>query len=74
MAFADDLKKVQELTEKLSSQDTSLEDSIKYYEQGVGLVTKLEKQLKEAKRKVEIVSGSAADGIAVEEVEDADAN
>ena len=70
MAFAHDLKKVQEITEKLGAEDTDLETSIKLYEEGIALVRKLEKQLTEAKRKVEIVSGSAADGLTVEPLEE----
>ena len=70
MAFAQDLKKVQEITEKLGAEDTDLETSIKLYEEGIALVRKLEKQLSEAKRKVEIVSGSAADGLTVEPLEE----
>lgn len=63
MGFQSDLQKVQEITEKLNSQGTDLDESIKLYEEGVTLVKKLEKQLAEAKRKVEIATGSASEGV-----------
>ena len=69
MAFAQDLKKIQEITEKLGEEETDLETSIKLYEEGITLVKKLEKQLAEAKRKVEVVTGSAADGLTVTPME-----
>lgn len=65
MTFEEDLKKMQEITEKLGRSDTGLEESLKLYEEGMTLVKKLEKQLGEAKRKVEILSGDAASGIDV---------
>jgi exodeoxyribonuclease VII small subunit len=70
MGFQSDLQKVQEITEKLSNQSTDLDESIKLYEEGIALVKKLEKQLTDAKRKVETVTGSVADGLYVTEVPD----
>ena len=70
MAFAQDLKKIQEITEKLGEEETDLETSIKLYEEGITLVKKLEKQLAEAKRKVEVVTGSAADGLTATPLEE----
>jgi exodeoxyribonuclease VII small subunit len=69
MAFATDLKRVQEITKKLNDQGTDLEESIALYEEGIKLVKGLEKQLDEAKRKVEIASGSIADGVSVTEAD-----
>ena len=74
MAFAQDLKKVQEITEKRGGEDTDLETSRKRKEEGIALGRKREKQLCGAKRKVEIVSGSAADGLSVEPLEEDKAN
>ncbi len=70
MTFAQDLKKVQEITGKLEEEETDLETSIKLYEEGIALIKKLEKQLSEAKRKVEIVNGDASEGIALEPFEE----
>lgn len=73
MAFAEDLQKVQEITQKLGDEHTGLEQSIRYYEQGMALVKKLEQQLEAAKRKVETISGSAEEGLVSEPMEDQDA-
>jgi len=70
MAFATDLKRVQDITEKLNNQGTDLEESIKLYEEGMKLVKGLEKQLDAAKRKVEIASGSIAEGVTTTEMPD----
>jgi exodeoxyribonuclease VII small subunit len=70
MAFATDLKRVEEITEKLNGQGVDLEESVKLYEEGIKLVKSLEKQLDDAKRKVEIESGSIADGVTLTEVDE----
>jgi exodeoxyribonuclease VII small subunit len=70
MAFATDLKRVEEITEKLNGQGVDLEESVKLYEEGIKLVKSLEKQLDDAKRKVEIASGSIADGVTLTEVDE----
>lgn len=70
MGFQNDLEKVQEITEKLSSQGIDLDESIKLYEEGIDIVKKLEKQLEDAKRKVQEVTGSLSEGVSVNDVEE----
>lgn len=64
MSFESDLKHLEELTAKLKSEDTGLEESLKLYEEASALEKKLTKTLDEVRRRVESVS---ADG-SVEEV------
>ncbi|MGN0907977.1 MAG: exodeoxyribonuclease VII small subunit [Bullifex sp.] len=67
MSFETDLKKLEELTEKLRSEDTGLEESIRIYEEATKLTKKLNSTLEDAKRKIEEVS---RDGIVTERSEE----
>ncbi len=65
MSFESELKHLEELTAKLKSEDTGLEESLKLYEEASALEKKLTKTLDEVRRRVESVS---ADG-SVEEID-----
>jgi exodeoxyribonuclease VII small subunit len=54
-SFEDSLKKLETIVEQLEKGDLSLEDSIKLFEQGVGLSAACKKELDEAEGKVEIL-------------------
>ena len=56
MSFESDLKKLEELTEKLRDENTGLEESLKIYEEATMLTKSLNKTLEETKRKIEEVS------------------
>ena len=56
MSFESDLKKLEELTEKLRDENTGLEESLKIYEEATLLTKRLNKTLEETKRKIEEVS------------------
>ena len=57
MSFEEDLKKLEQLTERLRDDSTGLEESLKIYEEEATLLTKkLNKTLEETKRKIEEVS------------------
>lgn len=67
MSFESELKRLEEITLKLKSEETGLEESLKLYEEASALVKKLNATLEDVKRRVEIVS---QDGD-VEEVDEA---
>ena len=67
MIFETDLKKLEELTEKLRSEDTGLEESIRIYEEATQLTKKLNATLEDVKRKIEEVS---RDGVVTERSEE----
>jgi exodeoxyribonuclease VII small subunit len=54
-SFEDSLKKLETIVDQLEKGDLSLEDSIKLFEEGVGLSTACKKELDEAEGKVQIL-------------------
>lgn len=62
MSFEDDMKRLEEIAAKLRNSETSLDDSISLFEEGVKLTKKLDSQLSKTERKVEILLGNADDG------------
>lgn len=69
MSFESDLKRMEEITEKLKSEETGLEESIKLYEEATLLGKKLSKTLSDIQRKVEKVTSSDEDTLETEEIE-----
>ncbi len=57
MSFETDISRIEEIAQKLNASDTSFEESIALFEEGMRLAKALEKALAEAKRSVEIVLG-----------------
>jgi exodeoxyribonuclease VII small subunit len=55
MKFEDNLKRMEEIATLLRNSNTSLEESLKLFEEGMDLSKKLESGLEEAKRKIETV-------------------
>ena len=66
MSFETDLKRLEEITAKLKSEETGLEESLALYEEASRLNRRLTKTLEDVRRRIEQVS---ADG-SIEEVED----
>ena len=50
--FESSLKKLEKIIEKLEDGEISLEDSVKSFEEGIGLVKECQKQLSQAELKV----------------------
>ena len=50
--FEPSLKKLEKIIEKLEDGEISLEDSVKSFEEGIGLVKECQKQLSQAELKV----------------------
>ena len=61
MSFETDVSRIEEIAQKLNASDTSLEDSLALFEEGILLSKKLEKTLSEAKSRVETVLGEDGD-------------
>ena len=61
--FESSLKKLEEIVSKLEDGDISLEDSVKSFEEGIGLVKVCQKQLSDAELKVKklLESGDTLD-------------
>lgn len=59
MSFESDLKRLEDISEKLKDDATGLEESLKLYEEASALNKKLTKMLEDVKRRIEAVS---ADG------------
>ncbi len=61
--FESSLKKLEQIVAKLEDGDISLEDSVKSFEEGIGLVKECQKQLSVAELKVKklLDSGDSVD-------------
>lgn len=69
MSFEEDIKRVEEIAQKLSSSQTPLEEAITLFEEGMALTKALEKTLTDAKRTVEMVRGEAIDSVEITTLE-----
>jgi exodeoxyribonuclease VII small subunit len=54
-SFEDSLKKLESIVDRLEKGDLSLEESLKLFEEGVGLSTACKKELEDAEGKVEML-------------------
>jgi exodeoxyribonuclease VII small subunit len=54
--FESALKRLQEIVDKMEAGEISLEDSLKSFEEGIGLVRFLNVKLTEAKNRVELLT------------------
>jgi exodeoxyribonuclease VII small subunit len=54
-SFEESLKKLESIVDKLEKGDLSLEESLKLFEEGVGLSATCKKELEEAEGKVQIL-------------------
>lgn len=61
MSFERDMARMEEITNRLQDNSVPLEESIKLFEEGVAIARRVEKELTEIERKVEILT-SPVDG------------
>ena len=61
MSFETEVSRIEEIAQKLNASDTSLEESLALFEEGMFLSKKLEKTLSEANSRVEVVLGDEMD-------------
>ncbi len=64
------LKKLEEIVLKLENEETSLEEAIKLFEEGVNISKELNEKLIEIKGKIEIIKKDAEGKIKLKEIED----
>jgi exodeoxyribonuclease VII small subunit len=65
--FEESLKRLEEITEKMESNDISLDESLKLFEEGIKLSRYCEARLTEAEQKIEILKNSDMDDFSEEE-------
>ena len=59
--FEKSLKNLEDVVKKLESSDLPLEDSLSFFEKGVGIAKDCEQHLKTAEQKIEILTSSTKD-------------
>ncbi|MCK5357839.1 MAG: exodeoxyribonuclease VII small subunit [Elusimicrobiales bacterium] len=67
--FEKNLNKLENIVEKLESEDTPIEKSLEFFEEGVKISKELSGKLDEVKRKIEVLKKDAS-GIKLEEYEE----
>lgn len=60
--FEEDLKRLEDIVSELESADTPIEQLMKKFEEGMGLVRRCNTRLKEVERKVEVLLAGADAG------------
>lgn len=55
MSYEKDIERMEEITQKLKTNETPLSEAIALFEEGVTIARTVEKQLSEIERKVEIL-------------------
>ena len=65
--FESSLKRLEQIVGKLEDGDLNLEDTLKLFEEGIGLSQDCQKQLEEAENKVEILLKRANGKMAAKE-------
>lgn len=62
MDFEKKLNRLEEIVKKMEGGETSLEDSLRLFEEGVGLSRDCHKELEQAEQKVEVLLGKDESG------------
>ena len=55
MGFESDVKKMEEIVDKLRKNETSLDEAIKLFEEGVVIAVRVDEELSRMERKVEVL-------------------
>ncbi len=72
--FEGSLKKLEEIVSKLEDGELSLEESLKLFEEGIGLSRDCQKHLEEAERRIEVLIKDASGDPLVEAFEESTAD
>ncbi len=67
MKFEEELKKLEEINERLQNKETDLTEAVELYENGMKIAKHLDKQLSELERRVEIVTSAPGEEAIVTE-------
>ncbi|AEC02009.1 exodeoxyribonuclease VII small subunit [Parasphaerochaeta coccoides] len=70
MSFENDMKRIEEITERLRDRSTPLDDALKLFEEGAKLARKVDESLSKMERKVEILVGNPEEDASGVELED----
>ena len=62
LKLEDALKRLGEIVKALEQNDSSLEDSLKLFEEGIGLTKTCHQKLPDAEKKIEILTKVTAEG------------
>lgn len=68
MTFRRMMERLEEITATLERQDLELEEGLRLFEEGVGLIREARRRLAETSAKVERLIGSMEEGLASEEL------
>jgi exodeoxyribonuclease VII small subunit len=68
--FESKLKRLEEIVNKLESEDTAIEEALKLFEEGVEISKQLNEKLGEIKNKIEIISKDARGKIKLDEFQE----
>ena len=63
------LEDLNQIVKKMEHENGTLEDNLKYYEQGIKLINKCQRELKIAKQKVSILKKQSDDTVELEDFE-----
>ena len=69
MTFKQMMERLEEITAILEKEDLELEEGLRLFEEGVGLIREARQRLTTARSKVEKLIGSMEEGLATEEFE-----
>ena len=67
LSFENGLKRLEEIVDRLSSEEVSLDDSFKLYEEGTKLIRHCSRILTEFEGKIKILSGNSDRGFDLEQ-------
>ena len=63
------LEDLNQIVKKMEHENGTLEDNLKYYEQGINLIKKCQKELEIAKQKVSILNQQSEDEVELKDFE-----
>ena len=61
LSFEEGMLQLEQLVERLSGSELALEESVALYEQGTALAAQLEEQLKNQKKRIEMIDPDTAE-------------
>jgi len=70
MKFDQSLERLKEIVANLEEENISVEDALKFYEEGIKLVKSCRKKLSEVEKKIELITGGSSPEIEKREVKE----
>lgn len=74
LSFEDGLKELEEIVTKMEAGQVSLDDAVSLYERGMALQKRCQKQLDDARLRIEKIAVNSDGGLTLEPFEDVDAS